>query len=174
MKKPVKFLGIMIFFLVIVFLFQTPVLTENVGAAAGIKVLSIPAPAFEMPGEQVTYGNNGSLWLNEKAEYVRAPLILPHKTRIKKIQLICKDNHVENNVRMWVHVLSNDMSESFTLCLVRSDSASDDFRIFTTTDISPNKIDNVKYNYFLNLHIPGTKEDGLVFLAAKVWYKGSW
>jgi hypothetical protein len=158
----------------LVLLFHNQGFAGKAKETAAIKVLSIPAPAFEMPGEMVAYTNNGRLWLNSGAAYVRAPLILPNKTRIKKVQLVCKDNNPTGDLRLWLHVLSNDLSESFTMCLVESEDAAEGYRIFTTTDIKPNKIDNVKYNYFLNLRLLGSDEDGYAFIAAKVWYKGSW
>jgi len=146
----------------------------NAGETAAVKVLSIPAPAFEMPEEMVAYTNNGRLWLNSGPAYVRAPLILPHKTRIKKVQLVCKDNNSSGDIRLWLHVFSNDLSESFTMCLVESKNAVDGYRVFTTTDIKPNKINNIKYNYFLNLRLLGSSDDGYEFVSAKIWYKGSW
>jgi len=174
MKKPLSFICTLFCVFILLVLTQKPVFTGNVKDTAAVKVLSIPAPAFEMPGEMVAYTNNGRLWLNSGAGYVRAPLILPHKTRIKKVQLVCKDNNSSGNIRLWLHVFSNNLSESFTLCLVQSEDAADEYRVFTTTDINPNKIDNVKYNYFLNLHLPGSNEDGYEFISVKIWYKGIW
>lgn len=174
MKKISSFSVVVLFMFFLLSSFQRPGFAGKAGETAAVKVLSIPAPAFEMPGEMVAYTNNGRLWLNSGAEYVRAPLILPHKTRIKKVQLVCKDNNPIGDLRLWLHVLSNDLSESFTMCLVESEDAAEGFRVFTTTDIKPNKIDNVKYNYFLNLRLLGSDEDGYAFIAAKIWYKGSW
>jgi len=136
------------------------------------KIRSIPAPAFEMPDELASYTNNGVLFLNADAEYVRAPLVLPHKARLQKVEMVCKDNNAAGSIRMWLHVYSNDLSESFTLCLVESTGASDTYRTFSTTTISPNKIFNDNYNYFLNLRLPGTKADGYEFVAAKIHFKG--
>lgn len=174
MKKICSFSVVVLFMFFLLALIQRPGLAGKAGEATAVKVLSISAPAFEMPGEMVAYTNNGRLWLNSEAAYVRAPLILPHKTRITKVQLVCKDNNTTGNIRMWLHVFSNDLSESFTMCLVQSEDAADGFRVFTTTDIKPNKIDNIKYNYFLNLRLLGSSEDGYEFVSAKIWYKGSW
>jgi len=173
MKKFLIILGVVLFgFCLLVFL-GISTSKAQIYDTAVTKVLSIPSPAFEMPTELITYKNDGVLSLTDEAKYVRAPLILPNKTRIQKVQICCKDNNASGNIRMWIHVLSNDKSESFTLCYVESTGQSNTFRTFTTTTISPNKINNVNYNYFLNLHM-GTKTDGCEFLAAKIWYKGRW
>lgn len=174
MKKTFSFFTVVLCMSFLLVLIQRPGFAGKAGETAAVKVLSIPAPAFEMPGEMVAYTNNGRLWLNSGAEYVRAPLILPHKTRIKKVQLVCKDNNPTGELRLWLHVLSNDLSESFTMCLVESKDAEEGYRVFTTTDIKPNKIDNVNYNYFLNLRLLGSSDDGYEFVSVKIWYKGSW
>jgi hypothetical protein len=174
MKKICSSFVIVLCMFFLLALIQRPGLAGKTGETAAVKVLSIPSPAFEMPGEMLAYTNNGRLWLNSGPAYVRAPLILPHKTRIKKVQLVCKDNNSSGDIRLWLHVLSNDLSESFTMCLVESNDAVNGYRIFTTTDIKPNKINNIKYNYFLNLRLLGSSEDGYEFVSAKIWYKGSW
>jgi hypothetical protein len=58
-----------------------------------VKVLSIPAPAFEMPNDSLGYINNGRVWLTEKGDYIRAPLILPNGSVITKVELVGKDAH---------------------------------------------------------------------------------
>ncbi len=173
-KKTLTILATLIFAFMFFSALGTLSLTEETMEIASVKVLSIPAPAFELPNELASYNNNGVLSLNVEPQYIRAPLILPNGTRLKKIQLVCKDNNTEGSIRMWLHVLSNDLSESFTLCVVESEGAEDTYRVFSTTDITPNKINNVNYNYFLNLRLPGTQTEGYEFVAAKVWYKGKW
>ncbi len=174
MKKTIKILATSVLAFMLFSMLRTPSLTEETMEIAAQKVLSIPAPAFEMPNELASYDNNGVLSLNMEPQYIRAPLILPNGTRIKKLQIVCKDNNTEGSIRMWLHVLSNDLSESFTLGVAESEGAEDTYRVFSTTNITPNKINNVNYNYFLNLRLPGTKADGYEFVAAKVWYKGKW
>ena len=102
-----------------------------------VKVLCIPAPAFEMQTNDVKYTNTGVLSLNDGWGYVRAPLILPNNTKIKKVEMVCKDNG-SLNLRMWIHTISNDLSQNFTLCEVDSSGASSTYETFSTTVISPN------------------------------------
>jgi len=173
-KRSITFLATSVFVCVLFTMLGTPSLTEETMDIATIKVLSIPAPAFELPNELASYENNGVLSLNVEPQYIRAPLILPNGTRINKVQLVCKDNNADGSIRLWLHVFSNDLSESFTLGVAESEGVEDTYRVFSTTAITPNKINNVDYNYFLNLRLPGAKEEGYEFVAAKIWYKGKW
>jgi hypothetical protein len=147
--------------------------TTKEPADTATKVLSIPGPAFEMPKETQKYTNNGVVNLITSGEYVRAPLTLPNKTRLKRLSLVCKDNSSSLSVTMWIHVFSHDLTESFTLCSVSSKGAQNTFRTFSTTNISPNKIDNTKYFYFLNVSL-GTKVQGHELAGATLHYQGKW
>jgi len=139
---------------------------------AKVKVLAISAVAFEMPDNNTKYTNNGTLTITDTySKYVRAPLILPNGTRITRVELICKDNSASSNVKLWLHVISNDNLTSFTLCSIESSGQSNNFRTFTTTTINPKKIDNMNYNYFLNLLLHPNNES---LLAVKIYYKGKW
>jgi hypothetical protein len=139
-----------------------------------VKVLSIPAPAFEMPREDVQYTNNGRVFLEKTAEYIRAPLVVPNGTVITKVELICKDAHATKAMKLWIHAYSNDGSKTFTMCLVESVGSAIGWRTFTTTAIKPSIIDNENNFYFLNLYIPEKGQAVFEFCGVKVYYTGTW
>jgi len=174
MKNRLFFSSVFLFGLCLIAFLGTSHSGAQEAEVEGIKVLSIPGPAFEMPGNLVAYTNYGVLSLNAGSEYVRAPLILPNNTSIKKVKLVCKDNSAAGDIRMWIHVFSNNMAESFTLCELSSTGAEDSYRVFVTTAISPRKLNTDKYNYILNVHLPGTGSDGFEIVAAKIYYAGGW
>ena len=174
MKKFIIASGLILFgFCLLVFLgISTSKAAQKDGGA--VKVLSIPSPAFEMPKESLKYVNNGTVYLTEGSEYIRAPLILPNKTKILKVELMCLDNNATKNVRLWIHVINNDNSISTTICNVESTGTGSTYRTFTTTAITPNRLDNTSNFYLINLHLPGTDADNIRLLGVKIWYKGKW
>ena len=165
--------GILVCFCMLVFFGISGSNAQEDALSAAPKVLSIPGPAFEMPTSNTQYENWGVLHLIKGYGYVRAPLVLPNATKITKVGLICKDNSSSLNIRMWIHVFSNDLKKSFTIAYVESQGAENTFRTFTTATINPNVVDNLKYFYFLNVSLPGSGSD-YELAGAKVWYTGTW
>jgi len=139
-----------------------------------VKVLSIPAPAFEMPDESTGYVNYGRLYLTKAAAYIRAPLVLPNGTKITKVELVCKDASASASMRLWVHVVSNDGSTSVPICLAESTGTGTGYRTFSTTTINPNVIDNAKNFYMLNVRIPTKGQATFELCGAKIYYTGTW
>jgi hypothetical protein len=139
-----------------------------------VKVLSISAPAFEMPNESLGYINNGRIWLTKKGEYVRAPLILPNGSKITKVELVGKDAHASKDLILYVHAYNNTCTKSAPIAWVHSSGSDAAVRTFATTAISPATIDNLNNFYFLNLLIPEKGDSFFIVSGAKIYYTGTW
>ncbi len=144
--------------------------------AARVKVINVPACAFQVKDKKVDFFSDGARLYLQKGpgEYIRAPLFLPHKVKILKMELVCIDDNEQGSIRVWLHRVNNDGSVSGSVGRIESVGASPEWRIFGDSVIDERVLDNVGNCYFINLRLPGTQEEGYVFGHLKVYYKGKW
>lgn len=173
--------GIHIFILsviaiVVIALMPGVLATQDAWPAGVTKVINIPACAFLPPDNETDYYADGARFFIKGggAKYVRAPLILPNGAKIKQVVLVCKDSDPEGDIRLWVHRVSNDQSDSKAIANVASSDESEDWRSFSTTSFDEDRIDNINYCTFINVRLLESPEQLLVLGHVKVYYKGKW
>lgn len=150
--------------------------TQDVLPAKVTKVINIPACAFLPPDIDTDYYADGARFYirGGGAKYIRAPLILPNGAKITKVVLVCKDDDPQGDVRLWVHRVSNDQTESQAIGNVASSGASEEWRTFETTSFEDDTVDNINYCTFINVRLLESPDQLLVLGHVKVYYKGKW
>jgi hypothetical protein len=139
------------------------------------KVMIIPACAFCLiDQDKVEYGCDGArLWIKSGGnKYLRAPLYLPHNSRIVYVELYCKDNDPNNDMTMWVHKVNNYSNSLGPICTIKT-TGSGDWWFWSTYTITDPVVDNMNECLFINLYLKESADEKLVFGHIKVYYKGN-
>ena len=101
-----------------------------------------------------------------------APVILPHNARITRLILLCYDNSSDENkeVSLLLRYAENTSLGARNVCRVASSEAADRVRLFQTTDMTEDLVDNVNAVYWLELSLMGGTRE-FKFGQAKIYYR---
>jgi hypothetical protein len=141
-----------------------------------IKAMIVPACAFCLTDQDtVEYGCDGArLWIKSGGtRFLRAPLYLPHNSKIIDIVLWCKDNDPNDDITMWVHKVDNYMTSSGPICTISSTGADNEWIGWDTDSFTDPVVDNYHECLFVNLKLKESADEKLVFGHVTVYYKGN-
>ena len=119
--------------------------------APGVKILSIPCTAFVPASNAVSFGNTHFLYhYSGGFRYFRAPVILPHGTRIIRIGFSGRDNG-SNDITLELR-RSNDFGNTYTHNTISSTGQVSGFRKFISA-VAGHVLNTSNNYYYLKLNI---------------------
>jgi len=150
----------------------------SVALQPGEKVICLGPSAFQPVFSGYNYRCSG--WALSMDTYpagmpyvsFTAPLILPHNARITRLILLCYDNSSDENkeVSLLLRYAENTSLGARNVCRVASSEAADRVRLFQTTDMTEDLVDNVNAVYWLELSLMGGTRE-FKFGQAKIYYR---
>jgi hypothetical protein len=161
---------------VLCLLLSEAALTQDPSPAAKVKVITIPACAFQFMFNDIDYSQMGNLLCMNSGFTPRdafAPITLPNKTVVLKMEMVCLDNSTTKNIPLSLVRVSN-VQYSQTIGTIYSLDASSSWRTFVNSSFTDKVIDNVNYCYYLKLTFQGLWTDGIAFGHVKIYYRGKW
>ena len=138
-----------------------------------LKVMCIPAAAFQPEHSNKDYHNDGSrLYSASGHGSFVAPLILPHRSKIRRIVLVCEDSSDSDEITLALCREYGEPVFGSYVCQVQSEGADYNERSFEAILSPTYVVDNINNQYYLRVEID--EHISHCFKHVKVYYRGSW
>jgi hypothetical protein len=157
---------------------------QEVVPPAKIKILSIPACAFNeisWSDDWNTHRTGAQIYSVPQGPSVPdfgkyyAPVILPQNAIIREVRLYCKaDDPPGMTINLVRSELSDGVITDTTLATITTTTLSSQWRMLSTTTVSPKKIDNADACYFIYLYLSDVEAMDVILHHVEIRYSGKW